>query len=315
MRRGRPADGEADEDRHPRPSLRTYSALLSRAELGRSHSGSPLGPGRNRSASNSSRERPMMRRYSSFANCTVPSLLMNRMPMGASRANRWKRVASASMALIRSCSASRFIPRADMRLARSTRRCLGSSERPGYAAGEPRREARMALPHAAAECRSPCIAGAAASPGGRRGRGADPSRGDAAARRRREPAAPAAHGAVDRGTIPYFMSEEGGIVDRRRIFAERLPQGFKYAASAATTRTGSRGCTRRFRPNGMGVIIAPIASRVHLSFAVNAPQVRAVRDRPALRLDLGRPPVGDWERRCPRCSTARRARRWTSTPW
>ena len=31
------------------------------------------------------------------------------------------------------------------------------------------------------------------------------------------------------GTIPYFMSEEGGIVDRRRIFAERLPEGCEYA--------------------------------------------------------------------------------------
>ncbi len=74
------------------------------------------------------------------------------------------------------------------------------------------------------------------------------------------------------GTIPYFMSEEGGVVDRHRIFVERLPAPSEYVA---IRRYDEREIARVYSdlPAGsMGVIIAPYASRVHLSFALNAPR-------------------------------------------
>ena len=55
------------------------------------------------------------------------------------------------------------------------------------------------------------------------------------------------------GTIPYFVSAEGGHVDR--VYAE-LP------------------------PNGFGVMIAPASSAVHLSFALNAPNYQGFATRP-----------------------------------
>jgi hypothetical protein len=74
------------------------------------------------------------------------------------------------------------------------------------------------------------------------------------------------------GTIPYFMSDEGGGVDRRRVFAERLPEGF---AHLAIRRYDEHEIARVYAdlPSGaMGVVIAPGGSRVHLSFAINAPR-------------------------------------------
>ena len=74
------------------------------------------------------------------------------------------------------------------------------------------------------------------------------------------------------GTIPYFMSDEGGVVDRRRIFAETLPRGCEYVAIRCYD---ERGISRAYADlpwNGMGIMIAPGGSRVHLSFALNAPR-------------------------------------------
>lgn len=74
------------------------------------------------------------------------------------------------------------------------------------------------------------------------------------------------------GTIPYFMSDEGGVVDRTRIFAERLPDGFEHVAIRRYDEDGIARVYADLPANGMGVIVAPSGSRVHLSFAVNAPR-------------------------------------------
>jgi len=74
------------------------------------------------------------------------------------------------------------------------------------------------------------------------------------------------------GTIPYFMSEEGGVVDRRRVFVEQLPREFECAG---VRRYGEDDVARVYAdlpPGGLGIMIAPYASEAHLSFAVNAPR-------------------------------------------
>lgn len=73
------------------------------------------------------------------------------------------------------------------------------------------------------------------------------------------------------GTIPYFMSDEGGITDRRRIFAEMLPAGFEHVAIRRYDEDGIARVYADLAANEMGVIIAPSGSPVHLSFALNAP--------------------------------------------
>ena len=73
------------------------------------------------------------------------------------------------------------------------------------------------------------------------------------------------------GTIPYFMSDEGGITDRKRIFVERLPAGL---SCVGIRRYSERDISRVYAdtpPGAFAVMIAPSASRPHVSFALNAP--------------------------------------------
>lgn len=83
------------------------------------------------------------------------------------------------------------------------------------------------------------------------------------------------------GTIPYFMSEEGGVVDRRRIFVDTLPA----LRCVATRRYGERDIARIYAdlpPDVLAVMIAPSWSRVHLAFALNAPSYERFATAPLL---------------------------------
>ena len=84
------------------------------------------------------------------------------------------------------------------------------------------------------------------------------------------------------GTIPYFMSELGGLVDRRRIFVNQLPLGLECAG---IRRYGEGEIARVFAElpaGGAGVMIAPYRSRVHLSFALNAPNYEEFAQAPLI---------------------------------
>jgi hypothetical protein len=82
------------------------------------------------------------------------------------------------------------------------------------------------------------------------------------------------------GTIPYFMTEEGGVCDRTRIFAERLGGGLEYLG---VRRYGAEDVARVNAdvPQGaLAVMIAPCMSRVHLAFALNAPSYEGFATAP-----------------------------------
>jgi hypothetical protein len=82
------------------------------------------------------------------------------------------------------------------------------------------------------------------------------------------------------GTIPYFMTEQGGIVDRRRIFVERLPEGSECAGIRRYDEEGIARVYSDLPADALGVCIAPYASPVHLSFAMNAPMYDAFATAP-----------------------------------
>lgn len=74
------------------------------------------------------------------------------------------------------------------------------------------------------------------------------------------------------GTIPYFMGEQGGVLDRRRIFVDELPPGCAYAR---IRRYGADDIARVYAdlpPDGIGFLLAPYGSAVHLAFATHAPR-------------------------------------------
>lgn len=82
------------------------------------------------------------------------------------------------------------------------------------------------------------------------------------------------------GTIPYFMAEAGGVMDRERVFVNALPPGLR----AKRIRRYSQGDIARvysdLSPGAFGVMIAPGSSAVHLSFALHAPGYEQFALRP-----------------------------------
>jgi hypothetical protein len=74
------------------------------------------------------------------------------------------------------------------------------------------------------------------------------------------------------GTIPYFMSEEGGVTDRRRLFVEQLPATLQYQRVCRYSAHDIARVYADLPPHGIGLVIVPSASPVHLAFAVNAPR-------------------------------------------
>lgn len=84
------------------------------------------------------------------------------------------------------------------------------------------------------------------------------------------------------GTIPYFMTRAGGLVDRRRVFVNELPAGL---ACHGIRRYGAAEIPSVYSdlPAGaFGVLIAPASSAVHLSFALDAPTYRGFASRPLI---------------------------------
>jgi uncharacterized protein DUF6976 len=82
------------------------------------------------------------------------------------------------------------------------------------------------------------------------------------------------------GTIPYFMSEQGGVFDRRHIFVDELPPRFAYAGIRRYSAEDIARVYADLPPNGIGFIIAPNGSPVHLAFALHAPRYRRFATAP-----------------------------------
>jgi hypothetical protein len=84
------------------------------------------------------------------------------------------------------------------------------------------------------------------------------------------------------GTIPYFMTEAGGRVDRDHVFVTPLPAGL---ACAAVRRYGEDDIGRVYADvpaSAFAVLIVPAASRVHLGFALGAPNYDRFATRPLI---------------------------------
>jgi hypothetical protein len=82
------------------------------------------------------------------------------------------------------------------------------------------------------------------------------------------------------GTIPYFMTADGGTVENERIFVNDLPFGLRCEG---VRRYGAGDIDRVYSElpaSGFGVIILPASSPVHLAFALGAPTFDQFAIRP-----------------------------------
>lgn len=75
------------------------------------------------------------------------------------------------------------------------------------------------------------------------------------------------------GTIPYFMSEEGGLVDKNRIFVHTL-EGISPSKAPRISIYDVNSISRIAQEtpeHGFTLVILPALSEIHLSYAKNAP--------------------------------------------
>ena len=73
------------------------------------------------------------------------------------------------------------------------------------------------------------------------------------------------------GTIPYFMSENGGELNTEKIFVNELPGYVKKVKIGTYSENTISNIYKDALPNGLSIVIIPASSPIHLSFAMNAP--------------------------------------------
>ena len=95
------------------------------------------------------------------------------------------------------------------------------------------------------------------------------------------PAQPSARG-LDRGTIPYFMGEEGGVFTRDQIYVTELPNYVLKVEVKIYTEADIAQVYNDAPHHGFSVIIIPASCQTHFAFALNAPGFPGFATRPLI---------------------------------
>jgi hypothetical protein len=86
------------------------------------------------------------------------------------------------------------------------------------------------------------------------------------------------------GSIPYFMTEEGGLTTRHKVYVTELPDTVSDISIKVYDTTTLQSLYTDAAQNGFSVIIIPGSSKTHLEFALGAPQYK----------DFGHSPLIGW---------------------
>jgi hypothetical protein len=86
------------------------------------------------------------------------------------------------------------------------------------------------------------------------------------------------------GSIPYFMTEEGGLTTRHKIYVTELPFPVEDTVIKVYDAKTLESVYTDAAQNGFSVIIMPGSSRTHLEFALHSPQYK----------DFGHSPLIGW---------------------
>lgn len=84
------------------------------------------------------------------------------------------------------------------------------------------------------------------------------------------------------GTIPYFMSENGGTATRNKIFVNKIPKFVEKVKIVSYNEETISHVYSDAPENGYSIIIIPSSSNIHLSFAINAPKYTDFATRPLI---------------------------------
>ena len=84
------------------------------------------------------------------------------------------------------------------------------------------------------------------------------------------------------GTIPYFMAEQGGVIDSDKIFVNELPDFVTKVSLKKYDEETIKEVYNDGLENGFSVVIIPATSKVHLSFALQAPMYENFASKPLI---------------------------------
>ena len=84
------------------------------------------------------------------------------------------------------------------------------------------------------------------------------------------------------GSIPYFITAEGGCCDRRRVFVEEIKLPVTRWSIQAYTPCALSGIATDAYANGFSYLIIPANSRAHLEYAMHAPTYPAIYLQPTI---------------------------------
>lgn len=84
------------------------------------------------------------------------------------------------------------------------------------------------------------------------------------------------------GTIPYFLTREGGVVDRNRVFVTELPESVTGVEAVLVGENELARLTGEAPENGFSLVILPGMSGIHASYALNAERLPRLYERPII---------------------------------
>ncbi|MBI5033895.1 MAG: hypothetical protein HZB51_25530 [Chloroflexi bacterium] len=84
------------------------------------------------------------------------------------------------------------------------------------------------------------------------------------------------------GTIPYFMTDQGGLATRDKVYVTELPASISNVSIQVYDEAALPRVYSDAAKYGFSVIIIPAASPTHLSFALNAPNYQDFAVRPLI---------------------------------
>jgi hypothetical protein len=82
------------------------------------------------------------------------------------------------------------------------------------------------------------------------------------------------------GTIPYFLTHQGGVVDYKRVFVTELPESIFNVKISFVAPDELQRVTEEAPYNGFSLIILPAASSIHAEYALRAEQLPGIFYKP-----------------------------------
>ncbi len=84
------------------------------------------------------------------------------------------------------------------------------------------------------------------------------------------------------GTIPYFMTETGGVTTKNKVYVTEIPDYIEIESVKVYDAATIKNVYSDIPYNGFGIIIMPASCSTHLEFALNAPQYQDFASRPLI---------------------------------